>query len=1028
MNRKRLFTLLAVAALVAGLLPGNAAAVQPAKNVGDGRAVAVAPDGVYIVRLAEDPAVAYTGGVKGYAATAPAKGAKLDSTSPTVKRYVSHLTSRHDATLAAVGAGSGSKIYSYAYSLNGFAAVLTHAQATKLAAMPGVASVEPDRLHKATTDNSGSFLGLSDTPDGLWTKGLTGEGVIVGVIDTGIWPEHPSFSDQGDRADRPGNSGKRTRVYDAAPASWHGTCQSGELWSQDDCNNKLIGARYFLAGFEKHGIIKNDYKSARDADGHGTHTASTAAGNAGVAASIFGVARGTVSGIAPRARIAVYKSLWNAQGGFTSDLAAAIDAAVADGVDVINYSIGSDTPAYIGADAIAFLFANRGGVFSSVSAGNAGPGAETVGSPAAAPWVMTVGASTQNRTFQGSVRLGNDDEFFGATVTAGTGMLPIVDAAAAAAPGADPGDAELCFPGALDPAVVSGKIVLCRRGVIARVDKSRAVLLAGGAGMVLYNPNDTQALVTDNHWVPSVHINNTDGLAIKAYIAAEGSDATAQITAGAFAPAPGSVMADFSSRGPNGAENSLLKPDVTAPGVNILAGNTPTPFSGAPGQLFQSISGTSMSAPHVAGLAALLVQAHPTWMPDQIKSALMLTARQDVVKEDGTTPADAFDFGAGHVAPNSAVDPGITMTPADTLRLSLFKYVGFTCVNFEFLWVPGTCSGVGGPVDPSDLNLPSIAVAQIVASREVTRTFTSVDSGTVTWTPSVEGLAGISVTLPDPVILTSGEVESWDVTFARDTAALDAWVQGAIVWTAGDGRTVRLPVVLKPVQLGFPAVVTSSVSTDAGLVEWDVKSGYAGVLSADGFGLAADAASGGQFVAQDPDQDITTDTFGSGVTFYDFTFGANVRYFAGGTAGATTTPGSDLDVYLFRELADGHAGWSLADLVALSADGDSDEIVELVNPAAGNYRLVVHGWGTPGGAGSSYTLHQWTVDQAAADTGTLNATAGAADPDPVAVGDMVGIDAAVSGLTSVGSQYRGIVTYRDAGGDLGTTVLIVNRN
>src|SRR3990172_2749549 len=245
------------------------------------KVVEQAPDNVYIVRLAENPAVAYTGDIQGYAATAPGKGVKLDSADASVKRYVAYLTKRHDQLLANIGAGSGSKIYSYTYSLNGFAAVLTHSQATKLAGAAGVASVEPDRLHQKTTENSPSFLGLDDPSNGLWTAGYDGEGVIVGIIDTGIWPEHPSFSDQADLADPPGNSRKRTRVYDAPPASWRGTCQSGELWSQDDCNNKLIGARYFLAGFEKHGIIKNDYKSARDADGHGSHTASTAAGNAG---------------------------------------------------------------------------------------------------------------------------------------------------------------------------------------------------------------------------------------------------------------------------------------------------------------------------------------------------------------------------------------------------------------------------------------------------------------------------------------------------------------------------------------------------------------------------------------------------------------------------------------------------------------------------------------------------------------------------------------------------------------------------
>jgi hypothetical protein len=355
----------------------------------------------------------------------------------------------------------------------------------------------------------------------------------------------------------------------------------------------------------------------------------------------------------------------------------------------------------------------------------------------------------------------------------------------------------------------------------------------------------------------------------------------------------------------------------------------------------------------------------------------------------------------------------------------LFKYVGFTCVNWAALWVPGTCAAVGGPVDPSDLNLPSIAFGQLVGTETTTRTFTSVDDDTVTWTSSIDGLAGIDVTVPASITLTAGEVESWDVTFTRDGASLDEWVTGGIVWTAGDGRTIRLPVVLKPVQLGFPLAVTADVAGDSGLVEWDVKSGYDGTLTADGFGLVADNVAAGQSVAQDPDQDIETGTFTSGVTVYDYALGANVTYFAAGTREATTTPGSDLDVYVFQELADGSAGYSFADLVAMSADGDSEEIAQLVRPDSGNYRVVVHGWGTPGGGGSSYDYHQWIVDQATADSGTLVATVGAGDPAPVTTGGFFGIDAAVSGLTATG-QYRGLVSYSDGTDDIGATVVIVN--
>ena len=291
-------------------------------------------------------------------------------------------------------------------------------------------------------------------------------------------------------------------------------------------------------------------------------------------------------------------------------------------------------------------------MFSSVSNGNAGPGVGTGGSPASVPWVTAVGASSQDRTFANTVTLGNGATYSGASVTNALAATKLVDAADAGA--------ELCIVGELDPEVVAGNVVLCKRGVNARVEKSEAVDEAGGVGMVLYNAVSPQEIVTDNHFVPSTHLVFEDGLEVKEYIASAGEAATAALSAGTFTPQEAPDMAAFSSRGPNGAAPDLIKPDVTAPGVVILAGNSPTPFLGAPDQLFQAISGTSMSSPHTAGAGALLRQAHPTWTPAQIKSALMTTAYQEVNKEDGETPADPFDMGAGHIDPTPANDPGLT--------------------------------------------------------------------------------------------------------------------------------------------------------------------------------------------------------------------------------------------------------------------------------------------------------------------------------------------------------------------------------
>jgi hypothetical protein len=324
----------------------------------------------------------------------------------------------------------------------------------------------------------------------------------------------PSFADDGTYGLPP------VTLDDSRPV-----CEFGNSTHNPDdvpftCNNKLIGARQILDTYRTiTGASPTEYDSARDDNGHGTHTASTAGGNDGVEASIYGISRGTVSGIAPRARIIAYKGLGDL-GGFTSDLAAAIDQAVADGVDVINYSIsgGAGGP---GADEIAFLFADAAGIFVATSAGNTGPEPATLNNPGTMPWMTTVGASTQSRFFQGTVVLGDSSEYTGASITTGAVSATLVDAEFAGE--------DLCIPGNLDPDVVAGNIVLCRRGVIARLAKSLAVYQAGGTGMIMYNISDTDILSPDTHWVPSIHVDNTVGLTIKAYIAASAAPPTAEI-------------------------------------------------------------------------------------------------------------------------------------------------------------------------------------------------------------------------------------------------------------------------------------------------------------------------------------------------------------------------------------------------------------------------------------------------------------------------------------------------------------------
>jgi len=982
----RLTTLATFAlALVVALMAG----VQSASSAGGGGSS-------YIIQLTEEPVLTYTGGTAGIPATAPAKGQKINPNSAAVKQYVDYLKAKHAEIAGKVGAA---KFYDYVYTVNGFAAPLTAAQAAALEKTAGVLAVEKDRLSFIETDNTPTFLGLN-AAGGLWSQNPqggpagAGENVVVGVLDTGIWPEHPSFSDQRDLAFRPGSSGKETLAYNA-PSGWHGTCQSGEQWSQDHCGNKLIGARYFLSGFGHFGVIKNDYKSARDADGHGSHTTSTAAGNHNVSASILGSDLGKVSGMAPRARVAMYKVCWNGESGgcANTDSVAAIDTAIADGVDVLNFSISGTLTSYLDAVEVAFLRASRAGVFVATSAGNSGPGPSTVAH--ISPWLTTVAASTQNRSFEGAVKLGNGTTFTGVTLTGGSSSAPLVDAATL-------GD-ELCRPGGL--ASAAGKIVLCRRGVNARVEKSLVVKQAGGIGMVLYNVSDTQSLNTDNHYIPSVHINFTKGTAVKAYIAAGGSP-TAQIIGGKAVFGGGNTMADFSSRGPSIAGGGdIIKPDITAPGVNVLAGNTPTAFLGAPGQLFQSISGTSMSSPHMAGLAALLIQKYPTWSPAAIKSAYMTSARQNLTKEDAATPADPFDFGAGHAVPNGAANPGLVYD------LGFDDYRGF-------LRGQGLCTLCFGTtpattVTAPNLNLPSFGIGSLAGTLTVTRKLTNVGAA-ATYKVAVNAPSGVAVEVnPSSLKFAAGETKSYTVKFTTQSGAtFNQYTFGSLTWSRA-GNNVRSPIAIRPVPLAAPREITGTGTS--GSRTFSVTYGYTGPFSTTPQGLQA-AHTETRTLTDDPTNNFNTeDPAGNqGIQVHTFTVPAGTPVARWQTF-QTVNPNDDLDMYVYRVGAGG-----TQTLVGASAGGTSAEVVTVNRPAPAavtEYRVYIHGWEVVPGV--SYTLYDWILSAAAAGNMTVT------DPGDATTGTSANVTVGWSGLTA-GTKYFGRISYSNGSAEIGATLVRID--
>ncbi len=715
-----------------------------------------------LIKLDYDAVASYAGGVADLAATSPrVTGKPLSGKSKAETRYTTYIKGREAAAVKGLQKAAPSiKVGTTLRTVYGGIAATMSAREIKAALkVDGVVAVQADRLNTLLTDSSSDFIDATAVQEALGGRPDAGSGVIYGNLDSGVWPEHPSFADQGHLGAPPAKADGTAR-----------TCNFGDnpLTPANDpfaCNHKLIGGRPFLATYlsSPSRAAAEPYKTARDSNGHGSHTASTSAGNVLDSAEVFGVERGPINGIAPGAWLSVYK-VCGISGCFASDSAAAVQQAILDGVDVINFSISGGTDPYTDAVELAFLDAYAAGVFVSTSAGNDGPGASTANH--LSPWVTTVAASTQTREFASTLTVtGTGGATFttqGASITAGVSpALPVVMSSAA------PYSRPLCDAPA--PAgLFTGKIVACQRGTNARVEKGFNVLQGGAAGMILYNPALAD-IETDNHWLPTVHLAN--GAAFVAFMTAN-PGATASFTAGQSQDGQGDVIAAFSSRGPAGL---VLKPDVTAPGVQILAGMTPTPESpieGPPGEYFQAIAGTSMSSPHVAGAGLLLAAAHPTWTPGQIKSALMTTAITDVLKEDLATPADPFDMGAGRIDVDDAAAVPLTFDETATNHFALG----------------------GDPLTAIHLNLPSIDAPVMPGAVSTTRTIKNTTGGKLDVSLSASAPTGSKITVsPNKLKLNAGQSASFEVTITSD-ATLDEQQFGEITLQVKKGATLHLPV------------------------------------------------------------------------------------------------------------------------------------------------------------------------------------------------------------------------------------------
>ncbi|CAI0412171.1 unnamed protein product [Linum tenue] len=661
---------------------------------------------------------------------------------------------------------------SYKRSFNGFAARLTDAEKDKLSGYEGIVSVFPSQIRKLHTTRSWDFLGFPQN-----VKRATVESdIIIGMLDTGVWPESQSFDDSG---------------YGPPPQKWKGVCQSSSNFT---CNNKIIGAKYYHGG---RNFSEDEIASPRDSEGHGSHTASTAAGNIVTPASLLGLASGTARGGVPSARIAVYKICWE-DGCWDVDILAAFDDAIADGVDIISLSVGSSPQDYFeDTIAIGAFHSMKNGILTSNSAGNEGPSPGSVSN--CSPWSLSVGASTIDRKFTTGVRLGNGRTYQGISLNtfAPSKVYPLIYGGDATntTPGHSIG-ARYCDPNSLDRNLVQGKIVHCDD-----VSAGEEQIAAGATGAIM-----TTTGIEDNAYallLPVSILTDDEGVTIVEYINST-SDPTAQIfTTHDFVDNSSAYVIYFSSRGPNPITTDILKPDLTAPGVDILAAwSQATTVTGLPGDdrvvPYNIISGTSMSCPHASAAAAYVKSFHPTWSPAAIKSALMTTAHPISVPD---VPDAEFGYGSGQINPSRAMDPGLVYDAGEIDYVQMLCGQGYNSTQLRL--VTGDQSSCSSTTTNGtavwDLNYPSFALSSKKPKARVTRVFhrtiTNVGYAPSNYTALVSAEVGFDTIRVEPNVLTFkniGEKQSFVVTV---TAVLGrAMLSGSLVWSDGI-HSVRSPIV-----------------------------------------------------------------------------------------------------------------------------------------------------------------------------------------------------------------------------------------
>ncbi|KAG2629167.1 subtilisin-like protease 3 [Panicum virgatum] len=649
-------------------------------------------------------------------------------------------------------------IHTYREAILGFAVNLTKDEAEYIKTNDGVLMVYQDNLIPLLTTHSPDFLSLRPN-GGAWNTLGMGEGIIIGLLDTGIDFAHTSFDDAG---------------MATPPAKWRGSCK----FESARCNKKLIGGKSLIGGENPEAPV--------DDVGHGTHTASTAAGRFVQGASVLGSGNGTAAGMAPRAHLAMYK-VCSEQGCYGSDILAGMEAAIADGVDILSISLGGRPQAFHeDIIAIGSFSAMKKGIFVSCSAGNSGPLPSTLSNEE--PWVLTVGASTMDRQMKAIVKLGDGRSFVGESAY----QPPSLDSL------------PLMFE--LDGSEnITGKVVACELEG-SQIEIGRSIKDSGGSGMIALGSEDSgYTTFAAAHVLPASYLNSPDAAAVRQYIQTSNKPTASIIFNGtSLGTTPAPVVAFFSSRGPSTASPGILKPDIIGPGVNIIAA---WPFKVGPNRVdehdmvFNTLSGTSMSTPHLSGIAAIIKSAHHDWSPAAIKSAIMTTAYvvydgKKPILDEKLNPAGHFTIGAGHVNPSEVINPGLVYDTDVEQYILYLCGLGYTDSEVEIIThQKGACSK-GTKLAEAELNYPSIATRASAGKLVVNRTVTNVGDAVSSYTVEIDMPKEVKATVSPTKLDFTKKKESktftvrlsWDASKTKNAEGSFKWVSSKHV--------VRSPIVI----------------------------------------------------------------------------------------------------------------------------------------------------------------------------------------------------------------------------------------